>query len=139
MLVVFGNSKGSTALCVTRSCCGQSITRFNVCALESKAYSQVLSPNNLQASFGKTGIYPYDPNAIDSSVFKPSEALEQETSSLQSIIQPSNTEVSQFFCNKERYLISKKQATKMRKYLSAVVSGKPITEDVIIKKNHEEG
>ncbi|KAH3783533.1 hypothetical protein DPMN_161472 [Dreissena polymorpha] len=58
-----------------RDNCGQSITRFNVCALESKAYSQALSPNNLQASFRRTGIYPYDPNAIDSSVFKPSEAL----------------------------------------------------------------
>jgi hypothetical protein len=124
-----------------RDNCGQSITRFNVCALGSKAYSQALSPNNLQASFRRTGIYPYDPNAIDSSVFKPSEALQQETSSLQSIIQPSETEVSQFFCNKEANIISKKQATKKRKYLSSVVSGKPITEDVIIQKiqDHEEG
>ncbi|KAH3809826.1 hypothetical protein DPMN_138206 [Dreissena polymorpha] len=95
-----------------RDNCGQSITSFNVCALGSMAYSQALSPNNVQASFRKTGIYPYYPNAIDSSVFKPSEALQQETSSLQSIIQPSETEVDKFFCIKEANIISKKQATK---------------------------
>ncbi|XP_052275610.1 fumarate hydratase, mitochondrial-like [Dreissena polymorpha] len=91
--------------------CGQSITRINVCALGSKAYSQSLSSKNLQASFCKTGLYPYNPTPIYSSVFKPSEALQQQTSFLKSITQPSGMEVS------------KKPAAKKRKYLNSVTEG----------------
>ncbi|KAH3773546.1 hypothetical protein DPMN_174908 [Dreissena polymorpha] len=87
----------------------------------------------MYASFRKTSIYPYDPNAIDSAIFKPSEALQQGTSPLN--IQPSEKEVYQFFCNKTQ--TSMKQPTKKRTYLSSVVSGKAITEDVMVQRIHE--
>ncbi|KAH3791567.1 hypothetical protein DPMN_145055 [Dreissena polymorpha] len=64
----------------------------------SKAYAKALSPNNLYASFRKHGIYPYYPNALDSSIFKPS-ALQQQN--IPPSIQPSELEVSNIFFNKE--------------------------------------
>ncbi|KAH3773518.1 hypothetical protein DPMN_174880 [Dreissena polymorpha] len=72
--------------------------------------AQALSPNKVYASFRKTSIYPYNPNAIDSSIFKPSEARQQGTSPVN--IQPSEKEVSQLFCNKEANMTSKRQPTK---------------------------
>ena len=60
--------------------CGQSITRYNICSTGCQAYVKVLSPDNLQSSFRRSGIYPFDPNAVHPSHLKPAEVLEQEES-----------------------------------------------------------
>ncbi|XP_053385176.1 uncharacterized protein LOC128550335 [Mercenaria mercenaria] len=123
-----------------REHCGQSITRYNVCSLGCSAYSKALSAGNLQASFRKTGIYPYNPNAVDPSNFKPSEALQQETTPKSSDSQHTTSkDPSQFFGSKAAGITSKKPPTKKRRYLSYVVSGKAITEEPVIEqiKEHE--
>ncbi|KAH3794022.1 hypothetical protein DPMN_147551 [Dreissena polymorpha] len=58
-----------------RENCGNSITRYNVCSLGYQAYANALSAGNLQASFRKIGIHPYNPSVVDASHFKPSEVL----------------------------------------------------------------
>ncbi|KAJ8310339.1 hypothetical protein KUTeg_012204 [Tegillarca granosa] len=40
-----------------------------------RSYIHALSPANLQSSFRKSGIYPYNPSAVDEINFKPSVAL----------------------------------------------------------------
>ena len=63
-----------------REHCGESITRYNICSLGCQAYLKALSPDNLQSSFRRSGIYPFNPNAVHPSNFKPAEVLEQEES-----------------------------------------------------------
>jgi len=127
-----------------REHCGQSITRYNVCSLACSAYLKALSHGNLQASFRKTGIFPFNPSAVDPSIFKPSEALQQETCPETSEKQTSEKqsvciEPLQFFAEKAATVTAKKPATKKRRVLSTVVSGRAITEDCIIDqiKQHE--
>ena len=125
-----------------RDHCGQSITRYNVCALGCSAYSKALSVENLQGSFRKAGIYPFNPNIIERSKFKPSEALQQETSPSPDAAENEQTpssSSSDFFSAKEAPIKAKKPATKKRCYLSSVVSGRAITEDNMISaiRDHE--
>ena len=63
-----------------RENCGQSITRYNICSIGCQAYVKALSPDNLQSSFRRSGIHPFDHNAVHSSHFKLAEILEQEES-----------------------------------------------------------
>jgi hypothetical protein len=51
------------------------ITKYNVCSLACKAYLLALSPGNLQSSFKRTGIYPYNPDVIDRSNVVPSQVF----------------------------------------------------------------
>ena len=60
-----------------REHCGQSITRYNVCSLGCSAYSKAMSPHNLQSSFRKAGIIPFNPDIVDLSNYRPSEVLQQ--------------------------------------------------------------
>ncbi|MES9882472.1 MAG: hypothetical protein ABW185_16510 [Sedimenticola sp.] len=41
-----------------------------MCSVACKAYTKGLSPANLQSAFRKSGIYPFNPSAIDSTVFE---------------------------------------------------------------------
>ena len=55
--------------------CGQVITRYSMTSLICKAYAMAMTPINIQRSFQKTGIFPFDPNKpIDSNTFKLAEA-----------------------------------------------------------------
>ena len=51
------------------------ITRYNVCGLACKAYTEALSAENLQAAFCKTGIFPLDKDAIAKECLIPSEVI----------------------------------------------------------------
>ncbi|KAJ8307379.1 hypothetical protein KUTeg_015463 [Tegillarca granosa] len=51
------------------------ITRYNICSIACRSYIHALSPANLQSSFRKSGIYPYNPSTVDELNFKPSFAL----------------------------------------------------------------
>ena len=123
-----------------RENCGKSVTRYNICELGCSAYTKALCPENLRSSFRKAGIYPFNPDVVDPVNFKPSEALqhdiEDRPSSNTTEVAQSTSEVAQstptcteFFKAKEASVSSKKQPTKKRRYLSAVISGKVITED----------
>lgn len=54
--------------------------KYNVCSLACKAYLLALSPGNLQSSFKRTGIYPYNPDVIDRSNVVPSQVFKVTTS-----------------------------------------------------------
>ncbi|XP_060575053.1 uncharacterized protein LOC132732593 [Ruditapes philippinarum] len=112
--------------------CGQSISRYNICALGSSAYLKALSPENLRSSFKKAGIYPFNPNIVDASNFKPSEPLQQEEIPTTAVLEVSQSVPkcsTEFFASKEALVSAKKPPTKKRR--CTVVSGKPITEDSI--------
>lgn len=57
---------------------GVSISRTNICPLACSAYTKALTPENLQSSFRKAGIYPLDKNVVDPSNFLPATTLEIE-------------------------------------------------------------
>lgn len=63
-----------------REHCGLVITRYNVCSIACSAYGKALSPENIQRSFRKARIYPFNSNVVDLWTFKPSEVLQQENS-----------------------------------------------------------
>ncbi|KAH3810178.1 hypothetical protein DPMN_138567 [Dreissena polymorpha] len=111
MLAVLGHSKGSTALLVTSSCVTTvgKVSRGSMC-VHLKVRHMHKHCHQIICSILSQNRHLNDPNVIDSSIFKQSEALQQETSPLN--IQSSGKEVSQFFCNKEANIKSKKQPTK---------------------------
>ena len=144
--------------------CGQSITRYNICSIGCQAYVKALSPDNLQSSFRRSGIYPFDPNAVHPSHFKPAQVLEQEESccpgteaevsqvkvpnkntvavvpdGVEAVEMVSVNEPQEFFINKEKILTQKKKQTKKRKYMSVIISGKAVTEEKVVSaiKEHE--
>ncbi|XP_052283399.1 uncharacterized protein LOC127880180 [Dreissena polymorpha] len=122
-----------------RENCGKSITRYNVCNLGCQAYAKALSASNLQASFRKTGIHPYNPSVVDASHFKPSEVLHSSPAmpAPQSDAQPTAKE---FFKGKVAVPKPNDSKTIKRKYLSTIVSGRAITEDSVLEKvrDHEQ-
>ena len=147
-----------------RENCGQSITRYNICSIGCQAYVKALSPDNLQSSFRRSGIYPFDPNAVHPSHFKPAQVLEQEESccpgteaevsqvkvpnkvtvavvpdGVEAVEMVSVNEPQEFFINKEKILTQKKKQTKKRKYMSVIVSGKAVTDEKVVSaiKEHE--
>lgn len=122
-----------------RTNCGISITRNNICEVACKAYVAALSPQNLQGSFRKAGIYPFNPDIVDESNFLPSTVLQQETNNNNSPQTPS-TRLNikepelEFFVTKESPIRKKKQATKKRRNISNIISGKAISEDEVLHK-----
>lgn len=144
-----------------RENCGASITRNNICPIACKAYSKALSPDNLQNSFKKAGIYPFNPKVVEASCFLPSTVLEQEKSvtpeATSDDISPADQEPCQtyaaadpvplsdnlnknYFEIKEQEIKKKKTETNKRQYLSYIVSGKAITEDNVVERitEHQE-
>ena len=55
------------------------ITRYNVCALASNAYTKAMTPENLQKAFSKTGIFPLNKSCIPPELLKPSEVFIPES------------------------------------------------------------
>lgn len=121
---------------------GQSITRYNLCTLGCSVYSKALSATDLQASFHKTGIYPYSPKVVNPSNFTPLEALQQELNPETTVIytpgNPAN-EQSQLFTSKVSNFTTKMLPIKKSRYLSTVVSCEAITEAYMVDKirDHE--
>ena len=66
---------------VMRENYGMSITRYNISSLACLAYCKALSQENLLSSFKRSGIYPFNPIAVDPSHFLPAEVLELDQSS----------------------------------------------------------
>ena len=53
---------------------GQNINRYSMTSLICQSYTTALTPSNVQRSFKKTGIWPFNPSVIQEEVFKPAEA-----------------------------------------------------------------
>ena len=124
-----------------RVSCGRSITKFDVCKLGSEAYLKALSTENLQSTYRKAEIYPFNSNAVNPANFLTATALEQEKpadippteTSAVTTNPPVDTESLAFFEAKEKTLTEKKPATKKRNYLSFQISGKAITEENMVE------
>jgi hypothetical protein len=143
-----------------------SIPKHSVCNLGCKAYMLGLTPTNLCSSFRKCGIYLFDPSAVDAVNFLPSTVFKsKKTQPSNTEVEPTpitDTEpvnspkpvetvptsrrdreqdtTVEFFRSKEDVLLDKSRETTKRKVLSAIVGGKAITEDHVIKQiqTHQE-
>ena len=142
------------------------IDRYSICELACRTYSKALSPENLQSSFRKSGIYLLDPRVVDNSTFIPAEVLKEKdvmgdkkdsqpincdrTEDFDMIKAPeernktSSQDKSQdvqitsveFFKPREDK-IGKREKPAEKWRLSKVVSGKAITENDTVQKIQE--
>jgi len=55
-----------------------SVTRYDVCELGCKAYSNTLSIDNLHSAFRKDGIYEFNRNSISTNSVSPAEVSEKK-------------------------------------------------------------
>ncbi|XP_041369513.1 uncharacterized protein LOC121383507 [Gigantopelta aegis] len=113
------------------------IDRHSLCETVCKVYCVALTPANLQSSFRKTGIYPFDRDVIQPSTFLPSAVLsnnmksENESQTRATVnCEDNSSKCKTFFTTAEEVITRKPKPTKKRKVLSAVVSGNAITEDL---------
>lgn len=120
------------------------VTRYNVCSIACKAYSHALSPENLKGSFRRSGIYPFDPSAVDSSQFVPAtvfnneqipESTQKESSNKNELNKTLPSCSTEFFNRKTECIKQKaNEEKKQRRNVSEIVSGKSITEDQTVEK-----
>ncbi len=77
-----------------------SIDKHSVCQLGCKAYSLSLAPSNLQSSFRKCGIYPFNSSAATVMDFVPSTVLSERIRLVErrDISALSSSTLSQVFC-----------------------------------------
>jgi hypothetical protein len=119
---------------------GNIITRFDVCKIACKVYAATLSPSNIQAAFKKCGIYPYNPTVISDSLVAPS--LSFTATSSDAPQKPTSDDDKENEQSKEREFLECKggqilqnvKTAKVRKTLSKVVAGKPITDDNVLQQ-----
>ena len=128
------------------------ITRYNIGSLASKAYVKSLTPENLQAAFAKTGIFPMNKDAIDPLILAPSSVFcqpeEQVTNSgdnqtdapvrvpeVEDQTPQEEVQGETFFSTMVSALIKvKSEGTgkrAQRKHVSRLVSGRCITEEEV--------
>jgi hypothetical protein len=140
---------------VMRENSSSSIPNHSVCNTGCKAYMLSLNPTNLCSSFRKCGIYPVDAiHFLPSTVFKSKKTQASDTeveptpiSDTEPVNSPEPVETVptsrqdreqdttvEFFRSKEDVLLDKSRETTIRKVLSAIVGGKAITEDHVIKE-----
>ncbi|XP_052223865.1 uncharacterized protein LOC127839515 [Dreissena polymorpha] len=126
------------------------ITRYNICSLACKAYTHALSPDNFKSAFQKSGIFPFNPTAVDSAHFKPATVYKSkgpspcnaepiELHDVQELtVNGSDTCQRDFFVKKMDCIQMKSvDSIKQRRDLSTIVGGKAITEEITVKKIEE--
>ena len=125
------------------------ICRYNVCELACKAYSKALSSDNLQSAFRKTGICPFDKDAIDKTKLKPAEVFNESSPVDNSNDQDSQETVeggvhvpeARMQGRVETLKKSKQEQCKKkpRNTMSKIVSGKDLSERSVFDqmKGHE--
>ncbi|XP_038072690.1 tigger transposable element-derived protein 1-like [Patiria miniata] len=131
------------------------IDKYSLCEIACKAYASALTPNNLQASFRKSGIYPVDRCAVNPSSFKPATVFtssevnhpenisatpSSSVTAADESIDDTTDRCTDFFRTAQVVLTENPKQTKKRNVLSAIVGGKAITEDAVINniKKHQE-
>ena len=81
MLVASSRTNASTITSATNICgivhvhVRAGLDKYAICELACKTYTAALSPGNLQSSFRKAGIYPFDPSTVYESIFLQSKVL----------------------------------------------------------------
>ena len=125
------------------------ITKHNVAEIACRAYSKALSASILTASFKRSGIYPFDPSAVDSLQFAPAmpfkdtlvNKLDDQTNKEQQDANhvSDSTMIADFFEKKNEPMRSKIEhsVSKSRRNLTDVISGKPITDTETAEKKIE--
>ena len=63
----------------------KSLQGIDVCGIASKAYIKSLSPTNLIVAFNRTGIHPFNPEAIDETILSPSVILKEKENRVETL------------------------------------------------------
>ncbi|XP_041369511.1 uncharacterized protein LOC121383505 [Gigantopelta aegis] len=123
------------------------LTRYNVCSIACRAYDISLTPRNLQSAFRKSGIYPFYPTAIDSSLLKPAQYAKKRRAEQSTETASNNADISQpqdrntvnnFFSSHLPVVHhDKPNQSKPRRSAHKVVGGKPITEPAVSSQLYE--
>lgn len=113
---------------------GSVVTKNDVCSIACKVYTFTLTVVNIQSAFKHCGIYPFNDNVISDSIIAPSlsflPANEPKPAEKCDNVQTTSDAASFLECRGGQMLQNVKSA-KVRKTLSKVVGGKPITEDAV--------
>ncbi|XP_053385760.1 uncharacterized protein LOC128550546 [Mercenaria mercenaria] len=138
------------------------ISRYNVCEIACKVYSKALSTDNMQSGIKKTGICPFNSDAIPHEYLIPAEVYQESSNELDHcsqdivpggiidqgsqdtlpggiIIDHVSPQQEDLFRQKEKKLREvKSKEKKTRNTICKVVSGREITDCILIKlKDHE--
>ncbi|XP_053391918.1 uncharacterized protein LOC128554649 [Mercenaria mercenaria] len=138
------------------------ISRYNVCEIACKVYSKALSTDNVQSGFKKTGICPFNSDAVPHEYLIPAEVYQESSNALDHcsqdtvpggiidqgsqdtlpggiIIDHVSPQQEDLFRQKEKKLREvKSKEKKTRNTISKVVSGREITDSILNKlKDHE--
>ncbi|XP_053403259.1 uncharacterized protein LOC128558349 [Mercenaria mercenaria] len=120
------------------------ITRFDVCKIGCKAYTSSLSASNIQSAFKHCGVYPFNPNVVPdsalapASVFRPAPDTTENHEQEQALaVDDCNTDARLFLEKRGGEILKHVPVKKVRNTLSKVVSGKPITEQIVYEKIKE--
>ena len=115
------------------------ITRYDVCKIACKVYSQTLTSMNIQSAFKTCGIFPFNDKVVTDSVVPPSLTFHKAQPSM-TTCEKSTDSPSLFLEKRGGEVLSNVKVTKTRKTLSEVVAGKPLTEDDVLDqvKDHIE-
>ena len=122
---------------------GRVISKFEIAEIASSAYTLALTPTNLISGFRKSGIYPYNNQAITSEMMAPSEIfvenLQESESGKEIGIDKASSDVqgmAGFLCGKLPKPADK-VGKKSRNTLGKIVGGHDITSDSVIEKGNE--
>ncbi|XP_041378595.1 uncharacterized protein LOC121390755 [Gigantopelta aegis] len=125
------------------------IEKHCICRLGCQAYTRALTQANLQASFRKCGIFPFNRHAVNKSHFVPAQLFKSSEDQAVLLEESNNTnkrkssEVTDvtlppsatgFFSQLEENMFSIAKPTKKRKVMSAIVGGRAITDDSTFEK-----
>jgi hypothetical protein len=106
----------------------QIITKYSIAEIASKAYTIALSPLNLQSSFKKSGIFPYNPDAFDKNKIKCFISLNTTANNNDGQSNNNNSlTVEQFIQHHPRSENCELPSKKERKCLSKLTGGQCIT------------
>ncbi|KAJ8318761.1 hypothetical protein KUTeg_003852 [Tegillarca granosa] len=117
-----------------------------------RVYTKTLTPSNFQSAFKKCGIFPYNPDVIPEVALAPSQSFPVDdvltSASVVDVECPTTVEPfdvamaveeekanspSDFFDKQGGEVLKNLKVRKVRKTLSKVVGGKPITEDCVME------
>ena len=134
---------------------GTMVTRYDVCKLGCKAYAATLTPLNIQSAFKRCGVYPFDKTVVNDSDIAPSLSFPIQTVPTDPAPQPvlvsqidtqpapeapaipDENNAKMFLEKRGGDILHNLKIAKVRKTLSKVVGGKPITEDDVVKRVKE--
>ena len=122
------------------------ITRYDVCSLASSAYTQSMTPANIQAAFKAAGIYPLRPDIVTedkvapAQVYKSQSKTDTDKISEEDPVHPSSTSYSQlspatsFLASKVAEFYAASEVKKPRRSKLLIVGGRAIIEEITYQR-----